>query len=265
MPTGSSHRDALRRGGARATWLSAPQVRRTVVACFLLSTEVARKADLAERVVDEAVASGDLVLLQAPESRYSKTKYSGFQKAGRGMPTFKQFAFFRHVAAHLKRVPYVGKIDDDTAVNLRVLHPMLQQLRCFRHALIGSIQWSAFIPRAELSGIRGDRCAFGWEMYGALRDYAKPFGANGTRTFRPSCDAQGAVLPLPYAAGAGYILSGALPRSAPTPRSTAGCRRGGGARPRALSVAEVRGHDDGVLADVLAVARHVRQHRLLAA
>jgi len=212
VPTGSSHRDALRRGGARATWLSAPQVGRTVVACFLLSTEVARKADLAERVVDEAVASGDLVLLQAPESRYSKTKYSGFQKAGRGMPTFKQFAFFRHVAAHLKRVPYVGKIDDDTAVNLRVLHPMLQQLRCFRHALIGSIQWSAFIPRAELSGIRGDRCAFGWEMYGALRDYAKPFGANGTRTFRPSCDAQGAVLPLPYAAGAGYILSGALLR-----------------------------------------------------
>ena len=49
-------------------------------------------------------------------------------------------------------------------------------------------------------------------MYGALRDYAKPFGANGTRTFRPSCDAQGAVLPLPYAAGAGYILSGALLR-----------------------------------------------------
>ena len=117
------------------------------------------------------------------------------------MPTFKQFAFFRHAAAHLKRVPYVGKIDDDTAVNLRVLHPMLLQLRCFRHALIGSIQWSAFIPRAELSGIRGDRCAFGWEMYGALRDYAKPFGANGTRTFRPSCDAQAAVLPLPYAAG----------------------------------------------------------------
>ena len=88
-------------------------------------------------------------------------------------------------------------------------------------------------------------------MDGALRDYAKPFGANGTRTFRPSCDAQGAVLPHTHAAGAGYILSGALLRWLGTDagRSTAARRRrGGGARPRALSVAEVRGHDDGVLA-----------------
>ena len=72
------------RGGARATWPSAPQVGRTVVACFLLSTEVARKADLAERVVDEAVASGDLVLLQAPESRSARPSTPASRRRGAG-------------------------------------------------------------------------------------------------------------------------------------------------------------------------------------
>ena len=34
------------------------------------------------------------------------------------MPTFKQYAFFQHAAAMLPNVPYVGKLDDDTAANL---------------------------------------------------------------------------------------------------------------------------------------------------
>ena len=120
------------------------------------------------------------------------------------MPTFKQFAFFRHVAAHLKRVPYVGKIDDDTAVNLRVLHPMLQQLRCFRHALIGSIQWSAFIPRAELSGIRGERCAFVSTVFGS----ACALRSSSTAASKPSSAA---------------MMSGVTPHTQPVLASGSAC------------------------------------------
>ena len=70
-----------------------------------------------------------------------------------------------------------------------------------------------------------------------------------TKTFVDACDAIRGVLTV----GLDRAMTAANDAS------------GGGARPRALSVAEVRGHDDGVLAHVLAVARHVRQHRLLAA
>lgn len=49
------------------------------------------------------------------------TKYSNFTKVGRGMPTFKQYAFFQHAAAMLPQVPFIGKIDDDSAPNMKLL------------------------------------------------------------------------------------------------------------------------------------------------
>ena len=75
------------------------------------------------------------------------------------MPTFKQFAFFEHAAAHLPAVPFVGKVDDDTLVNLPALLPVLAGVRCLRLAFLGAINWAAYVPRATWSGVRGDRCA----------------------------------------------------------------------------------------------------------
>ena len=49
-----------------------------------------------------------------------------------------------HAATLLPRVAYIGKIDDDTAVNLRLLVPILQLARCLPHVLVGSVQLSAF-------------------------------------------------------------------------------------------------------------------------
>ena len=60
------------------------------------------------------------------------TKYSGYTKRGRGMPTFKQYKFFQHAAEHWAAVPFVAKFDDDTAPSLRLLLPLLASLhpRC---------------------------------------------------------------------------------------------------------------------------------------
>ena len=117
-------------------------------------------------------------------------------------------------------------------------------------ALIGSIQWSAFIPRAELSGDprRPLRLRLG-DVRRAPR-LRLPFGANGTRTFRPSCDARVRCCRCrtrraPATSSAARCCAGSHRRR----DQRLGRRRGGGARPRALPVAEVRGHDDGVLAD----------------
>ena len=128
------------------------------------------------------------------------------------MPTFKQFAFFRHAATHLPNVRFVGKIDDDTAVNLRVLGPLLVEARCLPYALLGSIQWSGFIPRHHATGVRGDRCGFSWDWLGALREYGQPGPQLSKILPKQGCVAFGAVPPFPYAAGAGYIFSAALLR-----------------------------------------------------
>ena len=58
------------------------------------------------------------------------------------MPTFKQFAFFRHVATSLPHVPWIGKIDDDTLPNVDELVRLLAEFRCFNFAFIGQINWA---------------------------------------------------------------------------------------------------------------------------
>ena len=61
----------------------------------------------------EQAAHGDITLVDAPETHWlikTPTKYSGYTKLGRGMPTFKQFAFFEHAARHWPGVKFVGKV-----------------------------------------------------------------------------------------------------------------------------------------------------------
>jgi hypothetical protein len=72
------------------------------------------------------------------------------------MPTFKQFAFFRHAAATWPAVPFVAKCDDDTAPNVRLLVRLLSRLRCagrgdptelaHRFVFLGAINWAAAVP-----------------------------------------------------------------------------------------------------------------------
>ena len=69
---------------------------------------------------------GDMLFLHSPETPWlikSFTKYSGGLRKGRGMPTFKQYAFFQWAAAMTPDVAFVGKIDDDTDV-LEILHDL---------------------------------------------------------------------------------------------------------------------------------------------
>ena len=164
----------------RATsWMGDAQVGRSVGVCFLLSaySYAATLAQDGSSVVGaEAAREADLLFLQVAETPQlitARTPYSNRTKRGRGMPTFKQFAFFRHAATMLPGVAFVGKIDDDTAVNLRVLGPLLVEARCLPYALLGSIQWSGFIPRHHATGVRGDRCGFSWDWLGALREYGQ--------------------------------------------------------------------------------------------
>ena len=169
-----------------------------------------------------------VLLVDAPESRAllrRPTRYSNFSQQGRGMPTFKQFAFLRHAAATWPAVPFVAKCDDDTAPNVRLLVRLLRRLHCAgggsggdapsdRFVFLGAIHWAAAVPRAEDFGIRLDRCGFAWDLRGALANFGKSWTTQTDHGsgFIEACDVRGAVLPLPYAAGAGYIFSAALLR-----------------------------------------------------
>ena len=77
---------------------------------------------------------------------------------------------------------------------------------------MGAINWAGVVPRAEDSGVRLDRCGFGWGLRASLHNYGTSFGARGSAGYIEACDLRGAALPLPYATGAGYIFSAALLR-----------------------------------------------------
>ena len=150
---GRSRRDAIRRAWMRDAHVSAS----TVIVCFLLSSETPRPA-LTE-LEAEGAEHGDLLLVDAPETPWlvqRPTAYSNFTRRGRGMPTFKQHRFFQVAASRWPNVPYVGKVDDDTAPSLRLLVPLLLRLRCARkpHLFIGAINWAGVVPRARRAGVR---------------------------------------------------------------------------------------------------------------
>ena len=206
LPTTAA--DPRRRDAARTSWMRHRAYGRSVVACFLLSAhEPPAETDA---LIAEHEKHGDLLLLDAPETKWlitKKTRYSNYTRLGRGMPTFKQYAFFQLAAMALPNVPYVGKIDDDTAPNLGAFVPLLAGLRCREYALIGAINWAGVIPSAHDTGVRNDRCAFGWSIYSALHNFGTSFGtpptngkARGNGYF-PACDGLGSALPFPYGTG----------------------------------------------------------------
>ena len=64
---------------------------------------------------------------------------------------------------------------------------------------IGAINWAGVIPNAHDTGVRNDRCGFGWGMGAALQNFGTSFGtpptngkARGNGYF-PACDGLGAV------------------------------------------------------------------------
>lgn len=213
VPSAPGPAGLLRRALARASWLKSPEVGFNVTVCFVLSAYV--PPDEAAALVAEAAEHGDMLFLPVAESHMilrAKTKYSNYTKMGRGMPTFKQFAFFDFAATAVPGVPFVGKVDDDTAVNLRELLPVLEQARCFRYTFTAAINWGALIPHASFAGTRGERCGFGWFAQNALDNFGRSWGTPGAPGWVRACDEFGAVPPFPYGTGAGYIFSGPLLR-----------------------------------------------------
>ena len=209
--TGTKRRAAIRDG-----WMRDERVGRQVAVCFLLSSLTPQPQLAALQA--EAAEHKDMLLLDAPETGMllrNNTRYSGYSKKGRGMPTFKQYRFFQHAAEHWAAAPFVAKFDDDTAPSLRLLLPLLASLhpRCEaspKLAFIGAVNWAGVVPRAEDSGVRLDRCGFGWGLRASLHNYGASFGTKGSPGYIEACDLRGAALPLPYATGAGYIFSQAL-------------------------------------------------------
>ncbi|KAL1519018.1 hypothetical protein AB1Y20_003286 [Prymnesium parvum] len=219
VPSHSSPPAAARRAAARATWAAA---RHNLAVCFLLSSWLGEEEH--DGLLAEQRRHGDLLFLDAPETPMllrQPTRYSNFTRKGRGMPTFKQYAFFQHAARALPDVPWVGKIDDDTAPNVRLLLPLLASLRCLTTAFVGAINFAGVVPAAEATGVRADRCAFGWSLRAALSNFGRDVGTPSRawlerrlpgQGYWPACDRLGAVLPFPYATGAGYFFSAALLR-----------------------------------------------------
>ena len=256
VPSSPNAKGRERRAAIRDGWMRDERVGRSVVGCFLLSSQTPEP--MLGELKAEAARHGDLLFLDAPETPWlitQPTKYSGYKKKGRGMPTFKQFAFFQHAAASWPSVPFVGKVDDDTAPNLRLLYPFLSSLRCIGRtppppaappgttpplfapraepatpdpaadepfALIGAINWAAYVPRAHEFGVRGDRCGFGWALRAALTNFGTSFGTAGQKGYVEACDLRGGVPPFPYATGAGYIFSSALLRWVATSAEVSG-------------------------------------------
>ena len=222
VPSTPSKLGLERRDAIRAAWMRDEAVGSEAIVCFVLSAQTEQPELGALQA--ERDAHGDVLLVDAPESRAllkQPTRYSNFSKQGRGMPTFKQFAFFRHAAATWPAVPFVAKCDDDTAPNVRLLVRLLSRLRCAgngalsdRFVFLGAINWAAAVPRAEDFGIRLDRCGFGWDLKSALANFGKSWTTQTTHGSGvvEACDVRGAVLPVPYAIGAGYIFSAALLR-----------------------------------------------------
>lgn len=204
-----------RRNAARESWMVHASHGISIVSCFLLSAHTS--VDERTTLLAEHATYGDLLLLDVPETRQiitRPTRYSNFSRFGRGMPTFKQYAFFQHAAAMLSTVPWIGKIDDDTAPNIGLLVRLATQLRCQTHALIGAINWAGVVPQAHRTGVRNDRCGFGWSMHAALQNYGTSFGTPceslPCAAYWPACDGLGGVPPFPYGTGAGYIFSSAV-------------------------------------------------------
>lgn len=194
VPSSPSTTGEQRRRAARGSWMQHETVGFEALGCFLLSSHTNGSAMVALRA--EEAEHNDLIFVDAPETSWlitTPTKYSQYRKLGRGMPTFKQYAFFVHAARAWSGVKYIGKVDDDTAPNLPLLLPLLHRVRCAGGAaasagatdagqldgrsdvgagpkakqpwaFIGAINWAAFVPRAEDFGIRGDRCGFGWSL-----------------------------------------------------------------------------------------------------
>lgn len=85
-----------------------------------------------------------------------------------------------------------------------------------QYQLIGAINWAAVVPNAHVTGVRNDRCGFGWSIDSSLRNYGTSFGKPCASFpcpgYWPACDTLGAVPPFPYGTGAGYVLSAAVLR-----------------------------------------------------
>lgn len=213
VPSSPSIKGRQRRDAIRASWMHDDVVGHRAVVCFLLSSRT--PTDALSPMLAEQAEHGDMLFLDAPETPWlirQPTKYSKGRRLGRGMPTFKQYAFFQYAAAVHAPVPFVGKIDDDTAPNLRVLVPFLERLRCMDReplAFVGAINFAAFVPRATQFGVRGDRCGFGWTLQAALANFGSSFGTRGQPDYVEACDLRGAVLPFPYGTGAGPVESSA--------------------------------------------------------
>mmetsp|Transcript_22860 Transcript_22860/g.69984 ORF Transcript_22860/g.69984 Transcript_22860/m.69984 type:complete len:638 (-) Transcript_22860:332-2245(-) len=200
-----------RRDSARNSWLRSPEVGVNVTVCFLLSAF--HPPEETHALIDEAREHGDILFLPVAESRMilrKKTKYSNYTKMGRSMPTFKQFGFFDHAATAVPGIPFVGKVDDDTAVNLRQIVPLLLSMQCYRYSFTAAINWGSIIPLASFAGTRGERCGFGWDASAALKNFGQSWGTPHSSHWIRPCDEFGAVPPFPYGTGAGYIFSSPL-------------------------------------------------------
>ena len=156
VPSSPNLKGRQRRDAIRAAWMQDALVASGVaVVCFLLSSETPQP--MLSKLQAERVTHMDVLLVDAPETPWiikRPTRYSNGTKRGRGMPTFKQHRFFQIAASTWPKVPFIGKFDDDTAPNLRLLVPFLHRLRCSGKPLlfVGAINWAGVVPRAAKEG-----------------------------------------------------------------------------------------------------------------
>ena len=201
-----------RRHASRHTWARAQH---GVLTCFLLSSR--GPAERQEALRREAKQQRDMLFFDVAESATlsaDQARLAGFKKRVHGHCVFKNYAWVRHAATHWPRVPWVAKVDDDSLVNLPPTLDLLRSLGCHRHAFVGPMLWTSWLPALREVGIRSLPCGYSTGgLLGALQKLSQPITTLfdlHRRISNTPCDELGAVPPFPFALGGGYVFSSAL-------------------------------------------------------
>ena len=201
-----------RREATRGTW---GRRNSQVLACFVVSS----LSDRIQKLQEEARKDRDLLLFPVPDSAQltpEHAKRAGYRRRRHGHCVFLNYAWFAHSAATWPLVPWIGKVDDDSFVNVPHMAAVLHSLSCHRFAFVGPMQWTSWLREVHAFGIRSLPCGIsGSGLLGALKHLSQPmttlYNADPSVT-RRGCDRLGAVPPFPFALGGGYFLSSALNR-----------------------------------------------------
>ncbi|KAL3914777.1 MAG: hypothetical protein SGPRY_007502, partial [Prymnesium sp.] len=179
-PPPNTQQQANRRKWIRATFLTYPNVGKSVAAKFvvgMLQSNLKKvPPDLEEMLRSEASAHTDMLLLENVPERKS--------------PCLKTMAWYRYAVTAYPRASFIAKTDDDAYVHTVKLEVNMRPFLGQQWVYVGSTLWGAFIK----------------ETFEPCARRLGPMMASGGMK-EENCKPRGAIGPYPYAVGMLQVLS----------------------------------------------------------